>query len=183
MKRAVTIVIAFAVLALLVWLGVRNRQTAPAPVQESAQTTTTTTEDAAAPAPSAPAPSAPTPTPTPAPASATETPPPARRVITLVELNVSGEYGTAFFIPEGSKTRVILQLTGAPRENAQPAHIHAGSCANLGAVQYTLAAAVNGYSETILSLSLSSLLSKRPLAINVHQSTSEAGRYISCGNL
>lgn len=178
MKRAVASVLALAVLALMVWLGVRNRPAAPASAPESAQTATTSTEEAAAPAPTAPAPAL-----APAPASATETPPPARRVITLLQLNASGEYGTAFLVPEGSKTRVILQLTGAPRENAQPAHIHAGSCANLGAVQYPLAAAVNGYSETILSLSLSSLLSKRPLAINVHQSTSEAGRYISCGNL
>src|SRR5262250_1660567 len=44
--------------------------------------------------------------------------------------NGSGETGTATFTPQGNKTQVVLQLTGAPSA-AQPAHIHEGSCAKL----------------------------------------------------
>src|SRR5262245_2568484 len=42
----------------------------------------------------------------------------------------SGETGTATFTPQGNKTQVVLQMTGTPAD-AQPAHIHAGSCAEL----------------------------------------------------
>ena len=50
--------------------------------------------------------------------------------VQLGEQNKSGETGTATITPQGSKTQVVLQMKGAPAE-AQPAHIHDGTCAAL----------------------------------------------------
>lgn len=104
-------------------------------------------------------------------------------VVRLSEQTSSGETGTAVLTAEGQTTRVNLQLVGAPTSGPQPAHIHAGACPSPGAVKYPLASPVNGYSDTVLDVSLATLLSQRPLAINVHQSKEMATRYVSCGNV
>ncbi len=79
---------------------------------------------------------------------------------------------------------VKISLFDAPEDVSQPAHIHLGSCApKVGAVKYPLTNVVNAESETTLTISTAELLKQLPLAINVHKSTSEAGVYISCGNI
>ena len=50
--------------------------------------------------------------------------------VQLGEQNKSGETGTATITSQGSKTQVVLEMKGAPAE-AQPAHIHDGTCASL----------------------------------------------------
>lgn len=54
----------------------------------------------------------------------------APMTVKLDEQNKSGESGTATITPQGSKTQIVLDIKGAP-DAAQPAHIHAGSCASL----------------------------------------------------
>tara|TARA_B100000745_G_scaffold248580_1_gene170636 strand:- start:25155 stop:25619 length:465 start_codon:yes stop_codon:yes gene_type:complete len=102
--------------------------------------------------------------------------------VQLFEQNGSGESGSAHITESNGKVSIILSLDGAP-ENVQPAHIHSGSCEELGGVEYPLVFPQNGTSETVLDTNLSSLLTKLPLAINVHKSPDEVGVFVSCGDI
>ncbi len=104
--------------------------------------------------------------------------------VALGAQNNSNESGTAKFIEkEAGKLKVVLALTGSPAGVSEPAHIHAGSCVNLGGPKYTLTPLVGGKSETMLDITLDQLLSELPLAVNVHKSATEASVYVSCGNI
>lgn len=101
----------------------------------------------------------------------------------LLEQNGSGEYGTASLRQEDGKVKVTLDITGAPEGVTQPAHIHMGSCPEVGAVKYPLTFPVNGKSETTLDTTLDELKAQLPLAINVHKSAQEPKVYVACGDL
>lgn len=103
-------------------------------------------------------------------------------VITLSPQNDSGESGTATLKQENGKTKVVVDLDSAP-SSAQPAHIHTGSCADLGGVKYPLISPVDGESETLLDVPLTQLVSELPLAINVHKSSEEISVYVACGDI
>lgn len=105
------------------------------------------------------------------------------KTITLAEQNESSESGTAVLTEKDGKVMVTLNLTGAPSTTPQPAHIHAGSCPDVGAVAYPLTDAVNGVSETTLDVSLADLAGKQPLGINVHKSAAQLKVYVACGDL
>lgn len=94
----------------------------------------------------------------------------------------SGETGKATIKDEGGKAEVYIKLSSYPG-NPQPAHIHAGSCNNLGAVKYPLSAVADGKSETKLNISTEQLLSQLPLAVNVHKSAAEIKAYAACGDI
>ena len=98
--------------------------------------------------------------------------------------NNSGQDGIAFLTEtnEGS-ARVDLSVSNFPSGVEQPAHIHLGSCANLGTVLYPLANVKEGISETVLDVSLDEVLARVPLAVNVHKSVTEVGVYVSCGDI
>ncbi len=102
--------------------------------------------------------------------------------VVLNEQNGSTEYGNVFMSEKNGKAVVKITLQNA-RGKSQPAHIHAGSCIALGAVDYQLNNVVNGVSETTLKVSLSELKERLPLAINVHKSNVETTKYVACGNL
>ncbi len=106
-------------------------------------------------------------------------------LISLSEQNGSGENGIAFMLESGDgNVQVDLSVSGAPQGvTAQPAHIHLGSCANLGAVKYPLTAVTADSSSTVLEVSFDKLMSELPLAINVHKSATEAGVYVACGDI
>ncbi len=103
--------------------------------------------------------------------------------LTLSEQNESSESGTATLIEENGNVKVTLNLTGAPAGVTQPAHIHVGSCPDVGAVKYALTSPVNGVSETILDVTLDQIRSELPLGINVHKSEDEAKVYVACGDV
>jgi hypothetical protein len=95
--------------------------------------------------------------------------------------NGSGESGTATFTPQGNKTEVVLQLTGAPA-TAQPAHIHEGSCAKLNpAPKIPLQNVVNGKSTTVLDMPMKQVMAGG--AVNVHKSAQDVKTYVACGDL
>ena len=98
----------------------------------------------------------------------------------LAPQNNSGQSGTAVLTPDGSGTKVVLTLSNAP--GPHPAHIHSGSCPDVGAVVYPLTAVSDGKSETTVAASIADIL-KQPMAINVHKSAAEASVYVSCGDL
>ncbi len=118
-------------------------------------------------------------------------------LVTLVLAMLLGGPGIG---AQGTPATVDDEDVGPPR----PAHIHAGTCEDLGDVVYPLndLAPVTPFatpeavlaspeaevreavpeSETIVDASLEELLAE-PHAINVHQSAENIGTYIACGNI
>ncbi len=83
---------------------------------------------------------------------------------------------------QGDKTQVVLNLKSGGTGVSQPAHIHTGTCPNVGAVKYPLTNVSDGTSTTVVSATLGSLLTGG-FAINVHKSTNEAGVYVACAGI
>ena len=104
-------------------------------------------------------------------------------VVAMSAQNDSGMTGEATLTAMDGSTLVELDLAGAPEGIVQPAHIHTGSCANIGGVVYPLTFPMNGVSETTLNVSLDALLAQLPLAPHVHKSPEEANIYVACGDL
>jgi hypothetical protein len=102
--------------------------------------------------------------------------------VQLATQNNSGINGTATLTAMGQQTKVVVNVTGAG-SGPQPAHIHAGTCANLDPrPAFPLTPIANGASETTVDAALSQLQSS-PMAINLHKSPQEAAVYVACGNL
>ena len=108
---------------------------------------------------------------------------PQSMVVALSTQNASGVSGTATLTEMNGSTLVKLDLAGSPEDVAQPAHIHTGSCAEIGDVVYSINSPVNGMSETTLAVSLDTILAGLPLALNVHKSEAEVSVYVACGDL
>jgi len=103
--------------------------------------------------------------------------------VVLGEQNKSGEKGVATLKEVNGRVVVTLNLDNAPQNTVQPAHIHMGSCEKLGSINYPLTNVVNGFSTTLLEMTLDQLVQSNPQAVNVHKSVSQSGTYVSCGNL
>ena len=96
--------------------------------------------------------------------------------INLLEQNKSGETGTATITPQGGKTQIVLQMKGAPAA-AQPAHVHAGTCASLDPKpKIPLQNVVKGKSTTVVDMPMSEVMNG---AINVHKSTDDIKTYVA----
>lgn len=103
--------------------------------------------------------------------------------VTMKAQNNSGESGTTTLTSQDGKTRVVINLTGAPAGVAQPAHIHKGTCANLDPKPaFPLTNVMDGKSTTTVDVSLDALM-KEQFAVNVHKSGAEAAVYVSCGEI
>jgi hypothetical protein len=103
--------------------------------------------------------------------------------VTMQAQNGSKEDGTATLTQKGKNVLVSIQLNNAPKE-AQPAHIHPGTCAKLNpSPKYPLSNVVNGKSTTMINnVDLDKLMSGQ-FAINVHKSTKDLKTYVSCGDI
>ena len=105
-------------------------------------------------------------------------------VVEMQEIEGSGITGTATLEPKGQQTSVTLQLedptggTGDP----QVAHIHKGTCANLGDIAYPLPEVWDGVSGDTFAVSLDELR-EGDYAINVHRSAAKIDEYTSCGDI
>ena len=105
----------------------------------------------------------------------------------MAEDNNSGQAGTAVLTEDGDVLEVVLDLTVGNATAAQPAHIHTGTCADLGGILYGLRDVEMGKSTTRIEpfegqpLRLSELL-ETPHAINVH-SAADHTVYVSCGDI
>ncbi|GEM_PF-1829301 len=102
--------------------------------------------------------------------------------LTMNAQNNSGQTGTAKLNPAGAKTDVILDIKAGAASVPQPAHVHDGTCATLGAVKYPLTNVVDGKSTTTIDVDLDTLL-KGTFAVNVHKSGAEATVYVSCADI
>jgi hypothetical protein len=108
---------------------------------------------------------------------------PTSLTVNLLEQNNSKETGTATISENNGQLTVVLNMTGAPKGVAQPAHIHSGSCAELGDIKYPLNTPTNGVSTTTIdNLTITDLLGA-PMAINVHKSTTQPNIYVACGDI
>jgi len=110
---------------------------------------------------------------------------PAAKSVTVRfgQQNNSGESGTARLTPDGDKTKVVINLKGAPKGVPQPAHIHEGTCAKLDPKpKYPLQNVVDGKSTSEVPASLDSLMSGTN-AINVHKSAADIKTYVACGDI
>lgn len=89
---------------------------------------------------------------------------------------------------DASQTEVVINIDPSPdgADVEQPAHVHAGTCDNLpgslGEIVYPLENVVNGTSTTTIDAGLDSLQTG-DFAINVHESGTALGVYVSCGNI
>ncbi len=103
--------------------------------------------------------------------------------IPLTAQNGSGENGSATLTPEGSKTKVVIEMKNAPAGSVQPAHIHDGTCANLDkAPKWPLEALKDGKSTTLVPASLTEIVQQKT-AINIHKSATDLKDYVACGDI
>lgn len=92
--------------------------------------------------------------------------------------------GAATLVGENGRTKVTITVASIPDlDSPQPAHIHTGTCREVGNIVYPLNDVINGKSETLINISLETLDMGLPLAINIHRSTQEFGIYTSCGEI
>jgi hypothetical protein len=99
--------------------------------------------------------------------------------VELVEQASSGQEGTATFTSlGGDRTRIVLELTNPP-EIPQPAHVHSGSCDDLGDPVAALTDVTDGRSETDVEMSLDEL-AQGDLVIHAHQSEAEFDVSVAC---
>jgi hypothetical protein len=103
--------------------------------------------------------------------------------VRLGQQNDSKESGTARLTPEGDKTKVVINLKGAPKGVQQPSHIHEGTCAKLDPKpKYPLQNVVDGKSTSEVPAKLDELMGGN-MAINVHKSAEDVKTYVACGDI
>ena len=104
--------------------------------------------------------------------------------VRMAAQNKSKESGTAKLTAMGEdKTKVEINLKGAPKGTPQPAHIHQGTCAKLDPKpKWGLENVVDGKSTTEVPVSLAEI-QKGSYAVNVHKSGEDIKTYVSCGNI
>jgi opacity protein-like surface antigen len=97
--------------------------------------------------------------------------------------NGSGQTGTATLTQTGDDILVVIDLKGTGSD-AEPAHIHPGTCAKLNpAPKYPLANVVDGKSTSTVKGVKITDLQTGGFAINVHKSTSDLATYVACGDI
>ena len=104
-------------------------------------------------------------------------------VVPIGELNGSGISGDASLTDNGDGTTTVdILVDGAT--GAHPAHIHTGTCSELGDVVYPLTDVdASGQSLTVVDATLEDLQTTGPYAINIHMSADDIGTYVACGDI
>ncbi|MBI4499367.1 MAG: CHRD domain-containing protein [Chloroflexi bacterium] len=102
--------------------------------------------------------------------------------LTMNAQNNSGQNGSVTLTAKGDQTDVLIDIAPGAAGVAQPAHIHDGTCANLGGVKYPLTNVTEGKSTTTVNVDLATL-EKGTYAVNVHKSPQEVRVYVSCADI
>jgi hypothetical protein len=101
----------------------------------------------------------------------------------LVEQNASGQSGTVTLSKQGDETQVVIESFSPFGREAQPAHIHKGTCANLDPEPaYALPNLVDGVAGDTVAVSLDELLDGE-YAVNIHRSVEQADVYTACADI
>lgn len=104
--------------------------------------------------------------------------------VPMKALNDSGENGTAVLTQADDGVHVAVTLKGAPKDTAQPTHIHVGTCGNINkSPEYALVNTVDGKGDSVVKGVKLSDLTTGKYAINVHKSGDDIGTYVSCGDI
>ncbi len=99
------------------------------------------------------------------------------------------QIGTATLVGGGSPKEVAIEIAPGPPGVEQPAHIHAGTCPNVGEVVYPLNNVVDGTSTTTIGANLElldpnlELLPTGTFAIDVHKSEADIALQVACGDI
>ncbi len=106
--------------------------------------------------------------------------------------NNSGVTGTATLSNVKGGVQVVISTMGQPAD-AEPAHIHTGTCAKLDpAPKYALKSVTKGVdgggqpvgtSTTVVKGVTLAELTSSPYAINLHKSANDLKDYVACGDL
>ncbi len=100
-------------------------------------------------------------------------------MLELAAQNGSEQEGTATFTPLGvGRTRIVMELTNPP-DVSQPAHVHSGSCDDLGDPVIALSDVEDGRSETEAPVSLEQLVEDE-VVIHAHKSEAEYDVSVAC---
>lgn len=102
--------------------------------------------------------------------------------IDMKEVDDSGQSGSADITTDGEQVTVAIEIDAGEEGVPQPAHIHEGSCQELGDVAYPLNPVEDGQSESTADVSMSELLAGE-YAINVHLSEDDLETHVACGTL
>jgi hypothetical protein len=108
---------------------------------------------------------------------------PASITVQMKAENGSGETGTATLtqLPKGVK--ITVNVKNAPAE-AQPTHIHPGTCSKLNpAPEYPLSSLEHGTSVTVVTGKKLADFTGGKYSINVHKSANDLKTYVSCGEI
>lgn len=102
--------------------------------------------------------------------------------VDLDEQSSSGVSGEARISESDGQLEVSVTLDGDDGSSPRPAHIHAGSCDELGDVVYPLEDAGESPSTSTVDATLEELVDG-DFAINVHESAEALENYIACGSI
>ena len=97
----------------------------------------------------------------------------------LVEQNGSGQAGTATLTPSGDGTTAVAVELDNPPGQPQPAHVHAGTCDDIGDVVAPLESLTDGASESNVPLTLAEL-ERGGLIVHAHKSEAEFDVSVAC---
>jgi hypothetical protein len=103
-------------------------------------------------------------------------------VIHLSPLESLGQTGTAVFTARDSSETLVEVSVEPPFAEAQPIHLHSGTCGDIGPVLHALQNVVRGSSTTVIAEPLHEI-SATGAIVNVHESYLNASNYTSCGKL
>lgn len=98
----------------------------------------------------------------------------------LTALGESGVSGGAAFLVDSNNTAVQVVLEGTTEDVAHPAHVHMGTCEELGEVVYPLNDVVGGESTTLLE---GFDVSDGDYVVNVHASAEDLDTSVACGQV
>ncbi|MEJ0021250.1 MAG: hypothetical protein WDN47_01570 [Candidatus Doudnabacteria bacterium] len=107
---------------------------------------------------------------------------PQNLTIPLQTQNSSGVAGNVTFTQTPNGTDVVLNTVGGPLNLSLPAHINSGTCANPGAVKYTLNSTVNGKSDTTVNANMADLTAN-PMSVSVDKSAAGVTANVACANI
>lgn len=106
--------------------------------------------------------------------------PPETTIFSLREQENSGERGTAYLIPQADgTTKVSVELTAAAQILERKAHLHTGTCEQLGDIVYSLNELIDGKSDTIVNARAAQLTGEPRLVLAAHKG--KAMTKIACG--
>ena len=103
-------------------------------------------------------------------------------IISLEELNKSGQTGTATFTEmSGGKTAVKVFLSKPNSATPQSVAIYEGSCKKMGKQLHSLSTASSAYSDTVLNISIDALLTSGEQSVYLYEKVPSAST--ACGTI